>query len=223
MTLQDSSFGKEPIPRPRIQTLSDMIFGLALSIGAFALLTLKPSDITEVVYSLISFGFAFLVLALVWLRYSRIMSVLPIESSGIIAANMILLFLVSVEPYLFNLLFYSAYTPSISSPLDSGATTTLYALDMGALMAILAYFLHELTVEEKQLIPKELLRSYKMMMYLTVINAVVFLVSTLPTFWNIIIIQSPVTPLRYLLWSVVLVTTIVRRIDDSISSRRVKS
>jgi hypothetical protein len=34
-------------PRPRIQSLSDLIFGLALSIGALNLITSKPADTQE--------------------------------------------------------------------------------------------------------------------------------------------------------------------------------
>ena len=219
MTSQGPTITKESVPRPKIQTLSDMIFGLALSIGAVTLLAQKPTSTSGVLVSLLSFGFAFLVLALVWLRYSRVMSVLPVEGRGIVAANMVLLFLVSVEPYLLNLLFYSAYTPSTATPLDSAATTTLYALDVGGLMAILAYFLHEVTVEEKHLIPKELLRDYRSMMYWMLVAAVVYVISTLPIFWSIIVIQSPVVPLRYVLWNAVWVTNLGRRLQGWNTSR----
>ena len=92
------------VPRPRIQTLSDLIFGLALSIGAIALLSQKPTDLFELGSLLLSFGFSFLILASIWLRYTRIMSALPLQTGRMIGANMLLLFLVSVEPYLFNLI-----------------------------------------------------------------------------------------------------------------------
>ena len=94
----------ETIPRPRIQALSDLIFRLALSIGAITLLTQKPSGVTELAVSLGGFGWAFFILALVWFRYTRVMSVLPVETGRMMGANMLLLFLVSVEPYLYNLI-----------------------------------------------------------------------------------------------------------------------
>jgi len=203
---------KESIPRPRIQTLSDMIFGLALSIGAVSLLSQKPANITAVSYSMVSFGFAFLILASVWFRYSKIMSVLPVESSGIIWANLLLLFLVSIEPYLFNLMTVSAYSPA-PGQLDSGSTTTLYALDLGGLMLILAFFIHELTDEEKRLIPRELLRGYKLTMYTTILAGFLFLLSTLPVFWGVIVVASPTIPIRYVLWSGVWVVNMGRRLD----------
>jgi len=212
---------RESIPRPRIQTLSDMIFGLALSIGAVSLLSQKPGTFTAVTYSMVSFGFAFLILASVWFRYSKIMSVLPVESSGAIWANMLLLFLVSVEPYLFNLMTVSDFNPA-PGQLDSGSTTTLYALDLAGLMLILAFFIHELTSEEKRLIPRDLLRGYKLSMYTTIFAGLLFLLSTLPVFWSIIIIASPTIPIRYLLWSGVWLVNMGRRLDVRIASRRSK-
>ena len=219
MMAQSLGASKESIPRPRIQTLSDMIFGLALSIGAVSLLSQKPANLTAISYSMVSFGFAFLILTLVWFRYSKIMSVLPVESSGIVWANMILLFLVSIEPYLFNLMTVSAYSPA-PGQLDSGSTTTLYALDLGGLMLILAYFMHELTAEERRLIPSELLKSYRLTAYTTIIAGLVFLLSALPVFWSVIVIPSPATPIRYVLWCGVWVANVGRRLDVRMTSRR---
>jgi len=216
---QSLSTVRESIPRPRIQTLSDMIFGLALSIGAVSLLSQKPGNFTAVTYSMVSFGFAFLILALVWFRYSKIMSVLPVESSGIFSANMLLLFLVSIEPYLFNLMTVSAYSPA-PGQLDSGSTTTLYALDLGGLMLILAFFIHELTSEERRLIPRELIRDYRLTMYTTILAGLLFLISTLPVFWGIIVIASPAIPIRYLLWTGVWVANMGRRLDIRMTNRR---
>src|SRR5216683_5236822 len=89
-------------PRPRIQSLSDLIFGLALSIGALNLITSKPTDTSLLFGSIATFGFSFLILIFVWFRYSEIMSVLPVETTRTRALNTIMLFLVAIEPYLFN-------------------------------------------------------------------------------------------------------------------------
>jgi len=211
----------DSIPRPRIQTLSDMIFGLALSIGAVAQLSRNPTGLGDILNSLGSFGFAFLILAVIWLRYSRIMSVLPVESPRIIAANMLLLFLVSVEPYLYNLMTISGYTPG-PNELASGTTTSLYALDVGALMIVIAYFTHEVTVEERHLIPRELMRGYRITMYTTLAAAAVFIISVLPIFWSIVVIQSPTIPLRYIMWCTVLMLNWWRRVNAWTTSRKSK-
>ncbi len=194
----------EAIPRPRIQALSDLIFGLALSIGALTLLSEKPSGIIDLASSLLGFGWAFLILAIVWVRYTRIMSVLPVETGRIIAANMLLLFLVSVEPYLYNLI-PASYT---TLQLDSGITTALYALDMGLIFLILSYFAHELTIEERRFVPKELLWRYRMMRNSTSIAAALFLISTLPIFWSLNILGFQV---RFILWMGTFSTWIIRK------------
>jgi uncharacterized membrane protein len=191
----------ETVPRPRIQTLSDLIFGLALSIGAVSLLSEKPTSLAELVVSLLGFGWAFFILALVWLRYTRIMSVLPVETGAIIGANMLLLFLVSVEPYLYNLITVSF--DSVPGRLDSGTTTALYAIDMGLIFLIVAYFTHELTIEERKLIPEGLIRSYRLQRDATIIAAAFFLVSTLPVFWDLTILGLQV---RFILWMGTFVT-----------------
>jgi uncharacterized membrane protein len=205
----------ETVPRPRIQTLSDLIFGLALSIGAVSLLSEKPTSLAELVVSLLGFGWAFFILALVWLRYTRIMSVLPVETGAIIGANMLLLFLVSVEPYLYNLITVSFN--SVPGRLDSGTTTALYAIDMGLIFLIVAYFTHELTIEERKLIPEGLIRSYRLQRDATIIAAAFFLVSTLPVFWDLAILGLQV---RFILWMGTFVTWVARR---GIERRRKRS
>jgi uncharacterized membrane protein len=193
-----------------------MIFGLALSIGAVTQLIERPAGLADILSSIFGFGFSFLILALVWLRYSRIMSVLPVEGSRVIAANMFLLFLVSIEPYLYNLMTASAYTPP-PGELNSATTTTLYALDLSGLMFILAFFIHELTAEERRLIPKEFVREYRLMLYSTVASAGLVLLSALPVFWSIIVIPNPTVPLRYFMWLGVFVANSVRRLDLRLS------
>jgi uncharacterized membrane protein len=196
----------ETIPRPRIQALSDLIFGLALSIGAITLLTEKPSSVNDLAVSLLGFGWAFCILALVWVRYTRVMSVLPVETGRIVGVNMLLLFLVSVEPYLYSLIAVS-FVP-LPGPLDSGVTTALYAADMGSMFLIIAYFTHELTIEERKLIPKELFKSYRLQRNTTIVSAALFLVSTLPIFWSLTIFGYQV---RFILWMGTFVVWIVRR------------
>lgn len=195
----------ETLPRPRIQALSDLIFGLALSIGALTLLSQKPSSAIGLVGSLLGFGWAFLILALVWVRYTRIMSVLPVETGRMLGANMLLLFLVSIEPFLFNLI---VSVGPLTGQLDTGIATDAYATDMGSIFLIIAYFTHELTKEERKLIPKELLRSYKLQRDTTIVTAALFLVSTLPIFWSLLVFGVQV---RFIFWMGSFATWAIRR------------
>jgi len=84
-------------PRPRIQSLSDLIFGLALSIGALNLISNKPADTQALFGNIATFGFSFLILIFVWFRYTEIMSVLPVETTRTRALNTVMLFLVAMS------------------------------------------------------------------------------------------------------------------------------
>jgi uncharacterized membrane protein len=55
-------------PRPRIESLSDLVFGLALSIGAFGLVSSPPTDDAGFYRDVITFGFNFVVLISIWVR-----------------------------------------------------------------------------------------------------------------------------------------------------------
>ena len=122
-------------PRPRIESLSDLIFGLALSIGAIALIGNPPSTVMGLFEDLLTFGFSFLILISVWMRYTRVMSVLPLETRRTILLNVVLLFAVSIEPFLFNIL------RSNTSAALSDASSALYGLDLGAIMLVMGIFL----------------------------------------------------------------------------------
>jgi hypothetical protein len=87
-------------------------------------------------------------------------------------------------------------------------------------MFILAFFIHELTAEERRLIPKELVREYRLMLYSTVTSACLVLLSALPVFWSIIVIPNPTVPLRYFMWTGVFVANSVRRLDLRLSRQR---
>jgi uncharacterized membrane protein len=106
-----------------------------------------PSEATN---NVLGFLFSFAILISVWLRYSSIISVLPIETESSIELNVILLFLVSIEPYLFSLV-------STSTQMLKQYASVLYALDLAGLMIILASLTDVLTSEEKGLIKRELI------------------------------------------------------------------
>jgi uncharacterized membrane protein len=195
---------KRSIPKPRIETLSDLIFGLALSIGALSLLGNPPRTNAEITSDIASYGFSFLILVTVWLRYTIIMSALPIETRSTIFLNIAMLFLVSIEPYLFYLV--SLFDHSQQSALLEYASV-LYSIDMGALMIILAVFSHELTIEEKKLVSLEFLGRWKRIRNYLFIVAALFLLSAMPQFWSW---KLDSTPLRFYFWYVPLVVAWIR-------------
>src|SRR6266702_7971682 len=68
-------------PRPRIESLTDLVFGLALSIGAISLISNKPTNPGYLYQAIAAFGFSFLILIQIWFRFTEIMSVLPVETT----------------------------------------------------------------------------------------------------------------------------------------------
>jgi uncharacterized membrane protein len=193
------------IPRPRIQGLSDLIFGLALSIGAIQFIGNIPAKPDALSFDLLEFGFSFLILINVWNRYTATTSVMPVEKPAIIRLNMVLLFLVAIEPFLFDVLFAPG---GVSTPVGTEASV-YYALDIGAMNLILAYFTHVLASEERNLIPRVLMRRYKLIRNLLLFSSAIFFLSDLPVFWTVIVAGAP---LRILLWVLALPVVWVPRI-----------
>jgi uncharacterized membrane protein len=180
--------------RPHIQSLSDLIFGLALSIGALTLIGQKPSDFQGLALSILYYGFSFLVLINIWRSYTHTMSLLPVETAKLINLNILLLFLVSIEPYLFNQLL-------ASSLLMVQNISVLYAFDLGGLVAIQAFFTISLISEKKKNSPEQLLREYKSRRNLQLLIAAIFFVSAIPVFWTW---RIELIPLRLIFWFIAL-------------------
>lgn len=181
------------IPRARVQTLSDLVFGLALSIGALALINQQPHDLAQLSFSLFAFAFSFLILVNVWYRYSTIMSILPVETAGLIVLNLLMLFLVSVEPYLLNLLVFQT---SLYSAVGE-YVSIFYGLDIAGLNLVVGWFVHALANEEKRLVPRDMLRHYRLVRNFMFTGAAVFVLSLFPFFWVWRIAGFPV---RIIMW-----------------------
>lgn len=195
-------------PRPRIESLADLIFGLALSVGAISLVSSPPTDVSAVYSDLTTFGFSFLLLITMWLRYTRIMSVFPLESQRVINLNIALLLCVSIEPFLFNIV---RNTPAgvIDLGAFADATSTLYALDLGAMFGILGGFTLTLASEERRLIPKSLVRQYRFEGGSWLWCGLIFVVSALPIFFKVL--GPNELPVRYYLWIIPLALIWVSR------------
>jgi len=185
-------------PKPRIESLSDMIFGLALSIGALSLISKPPGSPAEIRSDIVGFAVSFIILISVWLRYTSIMSVLPLETSATIFLNVVLLFLVSIEPYFFDLINLGP-NPTQYQLANIEYASVLFALDIAGLMAIMAFFTHILTVEEKKLVSLELIQKYRVLRNSFFIAAGLFFISILPQFWTWSIKG---TPFRFYFWLV---------------------
>ena len=166
-------------PKPVVETLSSMIFGLALSVGAITLVGNVGSITTtqDLMGKISVFGFSFLILISVWIRYSKIMSLLPLENRLMILFYITLLFTVSLEPFLLNVLQlgYSGIKDVASQ---------LYAVDLGVMMLIMGGFTFVLANEERDLIPKSSIREFKIQTFTFFLAGALFFLSTSEIFWT---------------------------------------
>jgi uncharacterized membrane protein len=216
-SLDEIMKGSSPrISRPRIESLSDIIFGLALAISTIPLISRLPSRPYGILIDVAEFGFSFLILISVWLGYTNIMSVLPIEDNTTVNLNLVLLFLVSVEPYLFylNITFDLLTHESFLN-----YASILYALDMTGLMFILALFAHQLAREEKGLVPKESLTKFKRVRNTLFISTALFAITILPPFWTLKLWDQPI---RFFFWFIPLILSSARRISERRSPGRIQ-
>jgi hypothetical protein len=140
--------------------------------------------------------------------YTNIMAVLPMEDSVTVILNLVLLFLVSIEPYLFYL---NITFDLLSHELLLNSASMLYALDMTGLMLILALFTHQLAREERGLVSKESMARFKRVRNTLFISGGLFAITILPLFWTFKLWDLPI---RFYFWFIPLILSSVRHISD---------
>jgi len=190
--------------KTRIETLSDLIFGLALSIGALTLMGQAPSNFQDLVVSIAYYGFSFLILISVWYGYTRNMSLLRSETGRLVSLNILLLFLVSIEPFLFNQMLRS-------SMVLVEDISILYAFDLGGLFAVEALLANSIAGDVSK--SEQIRHNFRTRRNTLLLSMGLFFVSTIPVFWSwrIHISNSAGIPLRFMIWIIPLFAPIVRR------------
>src|SRR5207245_11148743 len=182
-SMQQPSAGAHP--RPRIETLADLIFGLSLSIGSIALIANPPKSNAEITTHILAFAYTFFVLITAWLNYTTYMSVLPVETRTVTFLNVGLLLLVAIVPYLLN--GVDVVNPALTSDTVSAIqnySSTLFALDLGGILVILATFAHVISLEEKKLVAPELVTLFRNGRNRMAILAVLTLIAVVPQRWE---------------------------------------
>jgi uncharacterized membrane protein len=190
--------------KTRIESLSDLIFGLALSIGAITLIGQPPSDFQTLLLSIAFYAFSFLILISVWYSYTRTMALLRVETDRLISFNILLLFLVSIEPFLFNKLITSSM-----SIVEN--VSIIYAFDLGGLFAIQAFFANSILSDKNK--PEQVIRDFRLRRNTQLAGMALFFISALPIFWTwaIPVGSSFSIPLRIILWISTLFMPSIRR------------
>ena len=169
-----------PRIRRRIENLSDLVFGLALSIGSIVLVSRLPQTSTELISGIVLFGLSFLIIVWIWSGYTSVMVVLPFETGGVYLLNVALLFCVAIEPYLFYVLQQSPFS------LLNLASSVL-ALDIGGMMFVLAGLIRLLLAEEGKSAVHELtpnrLNRLRGVMISEAATGLIFVATSIPFFW----------------------------------------
>jgi uncharacterized membrane protein len=202
-----SELAGAPRVKLRIENLSDLVFGLALSIGSIVLISKLPQSPNELLTGIAFFGFSFLIVVWIWSGYTLTMSALPYEIRGTFLLNIVLLFCVAIEPYLFYVV-----TVTDAGLVFVNFASSVYALDVGAMLFILAAQISLLLGEEKKSnahrLPPARLRRFGRVMTAQIASGAIFAVSALRYFW----IPVPVYTdsfLRFDFWYIAIVVLIV--------------
>jgi uncharacterized membrane protein len=134
-------------PRPRLESLSDLIYGLSLSIGAIGLVvnSVQSSGTGDINRNIIDFVFVFLILVTSWILYTETASVLQIEGRQVTSLNIVLLVLVAIMPYLFEQAILQSNTFDAQNYASS-----LFTLDVSGQILIASAFAHIITSEERR-------------------------------------------------------------------------
>jgi len=176
-----------------IGSISDVVFGLALSIGSLILVARTPQNGSSLVLGIYYFGFSFLIVILVWLSFRRIVAVLPHETPVSLVVNIALLFCVAIEPFLFYVL--------VTDSTVSADASTAFAVDLGVMMFLLSALTYLLLREEQnnstRKLAQEIIDRQARSAFLHLMVGSICLVSALPVFWTFTIAGGAV---RYDLW-----------------------
>jgi uncharacterized membrane protein len=173
-------------------------------------LTSPPKSALDIGSHIAAFAFTFLILITCWIIYTSFMSVLPVETNSITIINVALLLLVAIIPFLLN----STEVPNpILNDTDAAAimdfSSSLFAIDLAGILAILAAYAHIISIEEKKLVAPELARTFRSGRDRMAMLALIMLISIAPQFWSWTIFG---TPTRIYVWYLPLISYWVGRV-----------
>ena len=153
------------------------------------------------------------------MRHKQIMSVLPLERNRTTLTNVFLLFCVSIEPFLFNML----QTPITGAESFTflGTASAIFAIDLGVMMLMQALLCDEVSTEDRKLVPQDLIHPLKVERNAWFLCAGIFFLSAIPIFWST---EISGLALRYWIWIIPLSLAWVDRVYRlRLKKRRAKS
>ena len=185
------------VQKYRIEGLSDLVFGLALSIGSLVMINQPVNNLTDIRDGLFQFIFGFIIIVSVWVSYTNIISEIKVESKMDFRLNLLLLMLVAIEPYLLYLLGHD-------NPEILNWSSAAYAIDLGFIQLILAGLYHRRSAPGNDTGASE---HYRVDRDRFIVMAGIFLISALPFFWQQDLIFG--INLRFVIWMFAIVPGLV--------------
>jgi uncharacterized membrane protein len=187
-----------------MEVLSEIVFGLALSVGALALVGSPPTTSTELYLALATFGFSFMVLILVWLAFTHLRSTLNFESRWSVGLNVVLLFTVSVEPFLFDLIVRPNETAAFLATANQ-----VFAVDIGVMAGVLGLFAWYIATTPRTGLGPEARRRLRRDALSRWAVSGIFFLSSAPWFGEVQIFGQPA---RVTIWVVGLIVLLASRL-----------
>jgi hypothetical protein len=182
-----------------LESLSDLIYGLSLSIGAISLVITnnQSSSASDINRNILQFLFVFLILITSWIIYTSDMSVLPIETRLVQLLNVLLLMLVATIPYLFDQVV-STFNPSSVQDYAS----ILFTADYAGTLLIMAVFSHVIAQEEEHLVDGAIMiRMRRVRNRLSILTVIVLLSLAAPWDWLFLGVH-----VRFFIWLVPIIS-----------------
>ena len=144
------------------------------------------------------------------MTYTYEMSVLPVETTFVIYLNVLMLILIAIIPYLlYNVEFANPALSMADSSAIRDYSSSLFAIDLAGILAILSTFSHVISIEEKHLVAPQVARIFQTNRNVQAVLGVVVIASLAPVFWTTTLFGEPV---RLYMWFIPVVSYWARRI-----------
>jgi uncharacterized membrane protein len=154
--------------KKRLEDLSNLVFGLALTLGAITLLPPENDDLGALFAVILRFALSFAIVVWIWWLYNNVVQDIEKTRPGLASLNMVLLFLVVIEPFLLT----------VSSTYASGKIA--YSIDLGTILVILAVF-YQFAIDDPSLsVVKRSKNNLALNRNLSLIFAAIFYASMIP-------------------------------------------
>lgn len=147
-----------------------------------------------------------MIIIYIWFRYTKALELMNIGTRTEVNLNILILFLVVIQPYLFYLLHTSSFQLL-------NITSILYAFDLAGLLFVL-YAFYRIGIKSHKDLSKEIKDYYKPTMDALLISGIIIGISAPPIFWAISLFG--VIKLRFVIWFIsILLGPAMRRTSRS--------